>query len=75
MAKIEWQPMHTAPKDRRILLSYGDNAVMGQWSDDRYAKKPRPYWTNDLKAYWGMIRLRETQPIAWAEINLEIGNA
>ncbi len=50
-----WQPIETAPKDgTTILLNYsGMKAIrLGWWDDDRFAKKPHPFfaWPNCSKA-------------------------
>lgn len=45
-----WLPMETAPLDRKVLLlcdSWGRSGYLirvGEYNDDRFAKKPRPYW-------------------------------
>lgn len=46
-----WQPISTAPKDGTVVLVYrpdaygwGGKVDLAYWDDDRYAKKPRPYW-------------------------------
>lgn len=44
----KWQPIKTAPKDKYILLFPcrwgGISCDVGVWDEDRFAKKPRPYW-------------------------------
>jgi len=66
-----WLPIETAPKDKRILLGYeliifnGINSVCGCWDDDRYAKKPKPFWTHDMYRLKGARETRAQQPIAW----------
>lgn len=72
---MNWQPIETAPKDRRILLYFpglfSDATVYcGKWDDDRYNKRPRPYWTADCEHFAGKTRLRDHQPTHWAEITL-----
>lgn len=72
---IDWKPIDTAPKDRRVLLFfstlYGDWArvQVGGWDDDRYAKKPSPYWRGDTETLLGKRWMRESIPTHWAEIN------
>jgi hypothetical protein len=42
-----WQPIETAPKDRHIIVwppTYTGGCSCAKWDDDRYAKRPRPYW-------------------------------
>lgn len=46
---MEWQKIETAPMDGTYVLVYPPtwgtvNASIAKWDDDRYAKKPRPYW-------------------------------
>lgn len=64
----EWQPIETAPKDGTKIMVYCPwFGVCGpaQWDDDRYAKKPRPYWTHWGSGIWGVSRVREDQPTHW----------
>lgn len=64
-----WQPIETAPKDGTVILVYpatwGDRTCsMANYDDDRYAKKPRPFWNrvDDL----GRITLsRNNPPTHW----------
>ena len=66
----EWQSITTAPKDRRVLLYWPETEheaarmACGEWCGDKYAKKPRPYWTWD----GGIMRTtnsRHRQPMHW----------
>jgi len=44
---MEWQPIETAPKDGTSIILYEPNrkkVQIGKWDNDRWAKKPRPYW-------------------------------
>ena len=46
---MTWKPIDTAPKDGAIILVYPATwremtASPARWDDDRYARKPRPYW-------------------------------
>ena len=66
----EWQPIETAPKDERILLyrpsSYPwASVVFGKFDSDRYAKKPRPYWSHDLERIAGVKDARDAPPTHW----------
>lgn len=71
-ARVGWQPIELAPKDRPILLlrptafEWG-RVTMGQWSDDKYGKKPKPFWSGEL---WGVgiTHSREWTPAMWMEI-------
>jgi len=68
---MKWQPIETAPKNVRILLWYpvsiftGINIVAGKWDTDKWAVKPRPYWSNDLEQLRGVRSTRENQPTHW----------
>lgn len=43
--QCHWQHIDTAPKDGQTFLAFGDCGVdMWYWDDDRYAKKPKPYF-------------------------------
>lgn len=43
-----WQPIETAPKVGYVLLFPGRwNGItcdIGTWNEDKYAKKPKPFW-------------------------------
>lgn len=45
----EWQPIETAPKNVAILVypsTWGDMiASPAKWDDDKYNRKPKPYWS------------------------------
>lgn len=63
---MEWQPIETAPKDARILLRCPRRGVVcGQWNYDKYASKPKPYWTNDRESLFGVRETRDDQPTGW----------
>jgi len=62
-----WQDMATAPKDGTyILLSCPKplGVITGCYDNDKYAKKPRPYWM-DRGTFWGVLRTRQNQPTHW----------
>lgn len=66
VATDEWQPIETAPTDAEVLLycpRFG--VVRGRWSDERYAKTPRPYWKNDRTNLFGIQETRKNQPTHW----------
>lgn len=70
---MSWQPIETAPKDRRILLWIPDGpwscCSIGEWDDDRYAlKKSRPYWRSTEERTQGIRWMRDRQPTHWAEL-------
>ncbi len=64
--KAEWRSMESAPKDGSefLFLLERDAIVVGHWDPDKYARKPRPYWTNQ-RDFFRTSRARENQPIAW----------
>ena len=65
----DWQPIETAPKDgTAVLVSPGTwsdrSASIAKWKSDKYAKKPRPYWSRDDDL--GRVTLsRERQTTHW----------
>ncbi len=64
----EWQPIESAPRDRRILLwspTFGGRAIGGRYDDDKYASKPRPYWTLDNERICGVSTCRAQPPTHW----------
>lgn len=69
-----WQPIETAPKDRRILLLCPQRGmVMGHFNEnlsDRANYKPKPYWTNDKVNLFGVIATRADQPTHWMLLEL-----
>ena len=65
---LAWQPIDTAPQDRRVLLYLPGGAgrvVCGRWDADEYSSKPRPYWTNDQAHLYGARPTRRSQPTHW----------
>ena len=66
-----WQPMETAPKDRRVQLYYdsppipGVDVIGGEWQIDHYSRRPKPYWKHDMYRLVGVTRTREIQPSMW----------
>jgi uncharacterized C2H2 Zn-finger protein len=68
MGETRWRPIATAPKDGTEVLLYcpkRGTTVRGRWSDERYANKPRPYWTHDRERIWGKLDTRADQPTHW----------
>lgn len=75
-AATQWQPMDTAPVDRRIMLRRprwhgGDRATLttsfGRWEAQPYHKTPRPYWADEQSIY-SVAQNRESVPVGWREI-------
>ena len=70
----DWQPIETAPKDGTAVLVYpatwnGHSVAIAKWESDKYAKKPRPYWSrnDDL----GRVTIsREHPPTHWMPLPL-----
>ena len=67
----EWQPIETAPKDGTRVLLYrpggwpSARVTVGNYSDERYHTRPRPYWTHDLERMEGKVATRHRQPTHW----------
>lgn len=61
------QPIETAPTDGTDMLLHtpARGWVRGRWNDDKSAKKPRPYWTNQTEWLWGVTVTRADQPTHW----------
>ncbi len=64
-----WQPIATAPKDKRILLYRPTTAgwwqVMGgKYDSDEYTKNPKPYWRADNWSL-GKMEQRQHTPTHW----------
>lgn len=67
---MEWLPIETAPRDGTEVLVwfsefYNGMQDIAQWDDDRYAKKPRPYWSGRGLHIWGIKAYREGKPTHW----------
>src|SRR6185312_687271 len=74
-AKI-WRPIETAPQDgSRILLLRNGRIVCGNWNDDRYARKPRPYWSHDQERAFGTVDTRQCQPTHWQPLPASVTEA
>ena len=65
-----WMPIETAPKDGSLILLFRPAAfewgkvAPGKWEDQKYSKKPQPYWEIWLKI--GNTRdSREWNPTHW----------
>lgn len=55
--------MDAAPKDRELMLFARGCWHLGRWDHDRYAQKPRPFWSYSY--IWRATGCRAVQPIAW----------
>jgi hypothetical protein len=64
-----WQPIETAPKDGTLILAWftwlHGRVCICSWNTDRYAKRPRPYWSTLDERVFGISRAREGQPTHW----------
>lgn len=62
-----WRPMESAPKDgTRVMLVWNDfGPTMGCWNTDKYAAKPRPYWSHDRERLLGTRSTRASAPTGW----------
>lgn len=62
-----WMPIETAPKDQKIMTACPDGSINAPafWYPDKYAKKPRPYWTSNAEYLWGKAASRANQPTHW----------
>ena len=66
---MKWEPIESAPKDREILLAIpGFGPIRGRWNDCRFARNPKPYWTNDREGWFGKTSTRRRQPTHWMEL-------
>ena len=62
-----WLPIETAPKDGTcVLLWVRGYCEVGQWDNDKYAKRPKPFWNAD--GPWGRIGMRAIPPTHWMPI-------
>lgn len=67
----EWRTIDSAPKNgSRVLLLVPNRGnlpkiIGGRWDTNKYTKRPRPYWTNDLESLNGVGHTRSIQPTHW----------
>lgn len=66
-----WQPIETAPKDQTVLvyppLWSGRTCSIARYNDDKYCKKPAPYWHRD-DDLGQKTRSRGVPPTHWMPI-------
>lgn len=60
-----WLPMDSAPKDKRILLKWGERIECGGWELQQYHRNPKPYWSGDGEPSFGVKRYRDVPPDGW----------
>lgn len=72
---INWQPIETAPKDGTRILLYLFNPYnnsrefqIGKWNEDKYVKKPKPYWSTDREALWGKRVTQQATVTHWSPL-------
>lgn len=67
---MKWQPIDTAPKDGSMVMLYRPDAIewakvcIGKYDDNRYHKKPNPYWALCLHI-GGRNQARQWSPTHW----------
>ncbi len=63
-ATTAWKAIDLAPKDGTYLLLNCPRAgvVRGRWKNEKDARKPRSYWTNDSEYIWGVRATLADQP-------------
>lgn len=64
----QWRPICEAPKNgSRVLLWAGSRVVIGCWSDESHARRPRPLWVTSSGAhgFLGVSWDRDNQPTHW----------
>jgi hypothetical protein len=61
---MKWQGIESAPKDGTEILGYEANGgiCIYHWDDQRYHKKPKPYWK---RWFYGAGYDRGQQPTHW----------
>ena len=63
-----WQPIETAPTKGRIMLHRPTSGMsepdIGDFDNDCYAKKPRPYWSSERR-WMGVSWCRTHTPTHW----------
>lgn len=64
----EWMPIESAPKDGTFVIVWPPTwkgvVSCASWDDDKYAKKPRPYWRR-ADEYGCVGFSREKPPTHW----------
>lgn len=61
-----WQPIETAPKvaGAEILIVRRGRVTIGWWDEDKYGKKPIPFW-NGHDAWHERLWAKRTPPTHW----------
>lgn len=62
----EWLPIETAPKNgARVLIFRKSHVAIGQFDDDKYLKRPVPFWSGTDAAIWGKAWAKSNAPTHW----------
>lgn len=68
---LNWQPIETAPKDGTKIIvwppTWTGTLSTAAWNDDKYAKRPRPYWKRG-DDHGSSTVSRGRNPTHWAPI-------
>ena len=59
-----WQPIETAPQDKKILILRAGRVSIGWFNDERYNRNPSPYWSGYDSTH-NVRWARETPPTHW----------
>lgn len=67
MQQTTWQPIETAPKDKKIMAFCPKFGVVGpvRWEEQKYHSRPRPYWSHWGEGTLGKTWVRDDQPTHW----------
>lgn len=55
--------MESAPKDKKILISFQGECAIGCWEQDDYCLHPIPFWY--VYGPWLKSFVRKTKPDGW----------
>lgn len=62
-----WLPIDSAPQDgTRILVPMRGRVTIARWNDQKYHKKPNPFW--ECVDPFGILSDRENQPVFWMHL-------
>ena len=64
--RSEWLPIEKAPKDgTRVLIFRKNRVAIGAFDDDKYLKRPVPFWDGTDAATWGKAWAKSNAPTHW----------
>ena len=76
MNTVTWYPINTAPKDGTYVIVWPPTFTgvisCACWNDDRFAKRPRPYWFR-TDANGSASLSRYNPPTHWTSISTPEG--